>query len=74
MNCSNEIIILVNLFQNVKISYFLKNDATAITIFFRRQAGKNQGFLGIKLQKLTFCSNALRNELKVKIIQKSLYE
>jgi hypothetical protein len=74
MICSNVKIIVVNLFKNLKISYFLKNDATAITIFFRRQAGKNQEFLRIKLQKLNFCSNALRNELKVKINQKNLYE
>jgi len=30
-------------------------DATAITIFFRRQAEKSLGLLRIKLQKLTFC-------------------
>jgi hypothetical protein len=34
-------------------------DATAITIFFRRQAEKSLGLLRIKLQKLTFCSNAI---------------
>jgi hypothetical protein len=33
-------------------------DATAITIFFRRQAEKSLGLLRIKLQKLTFCRNA----------------
>ena len=35
------------------------NDATAITIFFRRQAEKSLGLLRIKLQKLTFCRNAI---------------
>jgi DNA-binding beta-propeller fold protein YncE len=34
-------------------------DATAITIFFRRQAEKSLGLLRIKLQKLTFCKNVI---------------
>jgi len=35
------------------------NDATAITIFFCRQAKKSLGLLRIKFQKLTFCRNAI---------------
>ena len=38
------------------------NDATAITIFFRRQAEKSLGLLQIKLQKLTFCRNAINEK------------
>jgi hypothetical protein len=37
--------------------YTFINDATAITIFFRRQAEKSLGLLQIKLQKLTFWKN-----------------
>ena len=35
------------------------NDATAITIFFRRQAEKSPVFLEEYLQKLTFCRIAI---------------
>jgi hypothetical protein len=41
--------------------YINKNikDATAITIFFCQQEEKSLGLLRIKLQKLTFCRNAI---------------
>jgi hypothetical protein len=34
-------------------------DATAMTLFFHQQAEKSLGLLRIKLQKLTFCKNAI---------------
>jgi hypothetical protein len=46
-------------FPNKLFILNLMNDATAITIFFRRQAEKSLGLLRIKLQKLTFCRNAI---------------
>jgi hypothetical protein len=52
---------MIHYFKNFKLkALFLRiNEATAITIFFRRLAEKSLGLLRIKLQKLTFCSNAI---------------
>jgi hypothetical protein len=44
--------------MNYKINQLII-DATAITKFFRWQAEKSLGLLRIKLQKLTFCRNAI---------------
>jgi tetratricopeptide (TPR) repeat protein len=52
----------------IQITYFLLDlnrkmkfisDTTAITILFHLQAEKRLGLVGIKLQKLTFCRNAI---------------
>jgi predicted secreted hydrolase len=43
----------------MKYIFHLLYEATAITIFFCRQAEKSLGLLRIKLQKLTFCRNAI---------------
>ena len=43
----------------IRIINKIINDATAITIFFRRHVEKSLGLLRIKLKKLTFCRNAI---------------
>jgi hypothetical protein len=49
-----------NFFPNRSRKKFI-HDSTTITIFFRRQAEKSLGLLRIKLQKLTFCKNAVHS-------------
>jgi hypothetical protein len=46
-----------------KKAFFYMSEATAIAIFFRRQAEKSLGLLRIKLQKITFCRNAMSEKL-----------
>jgi hypothetical protein len=46
------------------------NEATAKTIFFRRQAEKSSVFFEVNLQKLTYCRNAMDGFLLEKSCKK----